>query len=106
MSLGRGQLVDEAPGEHVHQLDLGVADDEAPRRPDDDSDLDRQWQHGAGGGDDLADARHGVLHGERAGGGADAVVTVEPAGHGVATEVDDVTAEAVELCDHARGRRG
>ena len=30
--LGRGELVDEAPGEHVDQLDLGIADDEAPRR--------------------------------------------------------------------------
>ena len=51
------------------------------------------------GRDLLADHLHRLLHRERAGGRARAVVAVEPAGDRVAAEVDDVAAEAVELGD-------
>ena len=40
--LGLGEVVDEAAGEHVDQLDRGVADDEPAGRPDRDRDLHRE----------------------------------------------------------------
>ena len=40
--LGGGELVDQPAGENVDQLDLGVADDEAPRSADGDGHLHRE----------------------------------------------------------------
>ena len=40
--LGLGELVDQAAGEHVDELDVGVADDEAARGADSDGDLHRE----------------------------------------------------------------
>ena len=99
MVLGRRELVDEPAGEHVDQLELGVADDESARRADGDRHLHGEPHGRRRGRDDLADSRHRLLHRERAGGGARAVVAVEPARDRVAAEVDDVAAEAVELVD-------
>ena len=56
--------------------------------------LSRQTEHGAGRADELAVALHRLLHGERARRPADAVVTVDPAGDGIAAEVDDDAAAA------------
>ena len=97
VELGGRKVVDELPGQHVDQLDVGVADDEALGRPDRDADLQRESHARSGGGDHLVQFRHRVLHREGAGDGARAVVTVEPAGDGVAAEVDDVPAVAVEF---------
>ena len=99
MVLGGGEVVDQAPGEHVDQLDLRVADDEAARVADGDGDLHREADAGRAGRNLLADHLHRLLHRERAGGRARAVVAVEPARDRVAAEVDDVAAEAIELGD-------
>ena len=37
-----GEVVDQAPGQDIDELDGGIADDEAPGRPDRDRDLERQ----------------------------------------------------------------
>ena len=98
--LGVGEPVDQAPGEHVDQLDLGIADDEPARRPDRDRDLERELEATAPPRRrDLALALHRLLHREGAGRRARPVVAVEPAGDRVAAEVDDVAAVAVELGD-------
>ena len=99
LALGSGEVVDQASGEHVDQLDLGIADDEAARVAHGDGDLHREAHTGRAGRDLLADHLHRLLHRERAGGGARAVVAVEPARDRIAAEVDDVAAEAVELGD-------
>ena len=97
--LGGSEVVDQPPGEHVDQLDLRIADDEAARIAHGDGDLHREPDAGRAGRDLLADHLHRLLHRERAGGRARAVVAVEPARDRVAAEVDDVAAEAVELGD-------
>ena len=99
MSLGDGEPVDQAPGEHLDQLDLGIPDDEAPRLADRDRDLEPELEDRAGGRDDLALALDRLQHPEAGGDGIDPVVAVEPAGDRIAAEVDDVAAEAVELGD-------
>ena len=98
--LGGRQLVDQAPGQHVEQLQLGIADDEAAGRADRDGDLHRQAHLVAAGRRHRPDLGHHLLHGEAAGHGARPVVTVEPAGDGVAAEVDDLAAERVQAIDH------
>ena len=100
MSLGDGEPVDQAPGQHLDQLDLGIPDDEAPRLADRDRDLEPELEDRAGGRDDLALALDRLQHPEAGGDGIDPVVAVEPAGDRIAAEVDDVAAEAVELGDH------
>ncbi len=98
--LGGGQQVDQAPGEDVDPLHVRVADEEAPRRADGHRDLHRQPHPGAAGRDDLLQPLlHRLLHRQRAGGGARAVVAVDPAGDRVAAEVDDVAAVAVQVLD-------
>ncbi len=97
--LGRGQCVDQSPCEDVDELNVRVADEEAPRRPDGDGGLHREAHARAGRRDHLAELAHRLLHREGAGGGARAVVAVEPAGDRVAAEVDDVAAETLELGD-------
>ena len=97
MLLGGGEPVDEAPGEHVDELDLGIADDESPGGADRHRDLHLDPHRGPAGCDGLAAARDRVLHREAACGCARAVVAVEPAGDPVAAEIDDVATEAIEL---------
>ena len=97
MLLGGGELVDEPPGEHVDELDLGIADDESPGGADRHRDLHLDPHRGPAGRDGLAAARDRVLHREAACGCARAVVAVEPAGDPVAAEIDDVATEAIEL---------
>ena len=97
--LGRRQLVDDAPGEDVDPLHGGIADLEAAGRPDGDGDLDREVDRRACRSNHDPGPLHRRLHRQRAGRRAHAVVAVEPAGDRVAAEVDDVTAEAVELLD-------
>ncbi len=90
----------EPAREHLDQLDLGVADDEAPGRADGDCDLQGQANRLAGGGHDPSDLLDHLLHREPARRRARAVVPVEPARDRVAAEVDDVAAVPVELRDH------
>ena len=47
--LGVGQVVDEGAGEHVDELDVGVADHEPSRRADRDRHLERELDRGAAG---------------------------------------------------------
>ena len=107
---GCGELVDETPGQDLDELDLRVTDDEAPCRSHGHGDLQREVHGGGSRRDDLADPSHRLLHGERARRRPHAVVPVEPAREGVAAEVDDVAAEAIEVGDHGvehpvQGRR-
>ena len=97
--LGIGQVVHERARENVDQLDLRVADDEAPGAADRDGDLQRELDRGPAGGGDRADAGHRRLHREGRGDGTRPVVSVEPARDRVAGEVDDVPAAAVQLVD-------
>jgi hypothetical protein len=99
VALGRGQPVERAPGEGVRELDLGVADQEPARAARGDGDLHPERDRGAAGDLDAALARERVLHREGRSGGAEPVVAVEPARDGVAAEVDDAAAVAVDLCD-------
>ena len=99
VALGCCQLVDQRSGEHVDQLDRGVAGDEAAGPADDDGHLERQMERSTGRADELARALHRLLHGEGARRPADAVVTVDPAGDGIAAEVDDDAAAGVQLGD-------
>ncbi len=93
--LGAGDVVKGAPGQNIDQLDIRVADDEAPRRPGRHGNLDGQMDGGAGGRPDRGEREHGGLHGQGAGHAAPAVVGVEPAGDRVAGEAHDAAAIAV-----------
>ena len=97
--LGLGKVVDERAGEHVDELDLRVADDEATRAADRHRDLQRQVDRGAGRGRDPPDPAHRLLHRDGGGDGPGPIVAVEPTGDRVAREVDDVSAPPVELLD-------
>ncbi len=96
---GRGERIDEPPPEDVDQLDVRVAHQESPGRPNGDGGLHREANACAGRRDHLADFAHLLLHRERAGGGARAVVAIDPAGDRIAAEVDDVAAETLESGD-------
>ena len=97
--LGRGQRIDQAPGKDVDQLYFRIAYEEPPRLPDGHGRLHREADPRACRRDHLAQRLHRSLHFERAGGGARAVVAVEPAGDRVAAEVDDVAAETLDHLD-------
>ena len=97
--LRRGELVDEPPCQHVDELDVRIADDEAARRSHGDGDLHRQPHRLAARGRDLPHLGHRLLHRERGRRGPRTVVSVDPARDRVAAEVDDLAAEAVELSD-------
>ena len=97
--LGIGKVVHERAREDVDQLDLRVADDEAPGAADRDGHLQCELDGRPAGGGDRADAGHRRLHREGRGGGPRPVVSVEPARDRVAREVDDVPAAAVQLVD-------
>jgi hypothetical protein len=99
--LGVRESIDQTTRENIDQLDLGVTDDEPARRANSDRDLERELQGEPAWRRDLALAGHGVLHGERRGGCARPVVSVEPARDRVAAEIDDVAAVAIELRDHS-----
>ena len=60
--LGLGDQVDEATGENVDQLDLGIADDEAACGPHRDGNLEGETEGKAARRRDLALAFHRVLH--------------------------------------------
>jgi len=91
--------VDQATGEHIDQLHIRIADDKPARRSHRDSGLHRERYARAARRDDVVQAAHRVLHREAAGGRTRAVVAIEPARDGVAAEIDDLTAEAMELLD-------
>ena len=93
------ELVDQPPGEDVDELDLRIADDEAPRLPDHDGDLHSQLHVRPARRGDVAFPGDRLLHGQAARDGAHAVVAVDPARDRVAAEVDDVAAVRVELRD-------
>ena len=97
--LGVRQVVDEGTGEDVDELDVGIPDDEAPRVADGHGDLEGELDRRAAGRGDQADPGHRLLHRDGGRGRARAVVTVEPAGDGIAGEIDDVAAASVELLD-------
>ena len=97
--LGRSELVDETSGENVDQLELGVADDEAPGCAHRNRHLHSEPHGGRRGRDHLTDPFHRLLHRQCAGRRARPVVAVEPARDRVAAEGDDVAAHAVELVD-------
>ena len=105
-----GQGVHQGARQHVDQLDVVDADDESPRPAHRDSDLETEAHDPSAWGGPLADCRHQVLHGQGARHGVRAVVTVDPGGHGVAAEVDDVAAVPVQLgeqrVDDRAERRG
>ncbi len=97
--LGGGQIVDQAPGEDVDQLDLGIADHESPRTTDRDCHLHRQLHRCAARRDHGARPLDGLLHGDGRGARQGPVIAVDPTGDRVAGEVDDVAVELVELGD-------
>ena len=97
--LGLGQVVHQAACEHVDQLDVGVPDDEPAGVADGDRHLHPQLDRVPARGHDRARALDRLLHaiGRRARAGA--VVAVDPAGDGVAREVDDVAVVRVQRLD-------
>ena len=97
---GVGQLVDEAAGEHIHQLDRGVPDGEAPRISDGNSHLDGEHDLGAVRCADGTHRRHRALDRQSARGATSAIVAVEPAGDGIPAEVDDLAAIPIDVVDH------
>ena len=97
--LSRSEIVDQASSEDVDQLDVGVADDEPARFANGDRDLHREADLAAPGGRDQPGPFDGSQHREARRCGGQPVVAVDPAGDGVAREVDDVPAERVELGD-------
>ncbi len=99
MVLRLGEIVDEATREHVDQLDVRVAHEEAAGAAHRDGDLHREGDRGARRGDDRARAPDRVLHAEGRRAGERAVVAVEPAGDRVPREVDDIARVAVQLAD-------
>jgi hypothetical protein len=97
-AFGRRQSIDEGSTEDVEELHIGIADDHPPGLPHHDRNLDREC--------DLALRRldpprrlRGALHVEGAADGPGSVVAVEPAGDGVAAEVDDLTAVREQVAD-------
>ena len=98
-ALGRGDLVHQRAGQHVDQLDRRVPDHEPPRGAGGHRDLDAQGDHPTPGGGDRADPRHRLLHGQCAAGATPSVIPLEPAGDGIATEVEHRAALAVQALD-------
>ena len=97
--LGGGEVVHQPAGQHVDQLDVGIADDEASGVADSDRHLHPELDRAAARRHDRAGPPDRPLHalGRRA--RPRAVVAVDPAGDGVAREVDDVAVIRVELVD-------
>ncbi len=93
------QRVDQPPGKNVHQLNVRIADDEAPCVAHGNRHLQRVSMTRSCAGDDFGHVVHSRLHGDPACRGTGAVVAVDPAGDCIAAEVDDVTAVAIELLD-------
>ena len=97
--LGCGHLVHQRAGQHVDQLHRRVADHEPLRGAGGDRHLDLQGDRAAAGGAHLAHAGHHLLHREGTAGGQRPVVAVDPAGDGVAAEVDDRATHLVQAAD-------
>ena len=94
-----GQVVDEAAGQHVDELDVGIPDDEAARRPDSHGHLQRELDRRPARRPDRPDAGHRLLHRDGGCGRPRPVVAIDPAGDRVAREVDDLAAASIELLD-------
>ena len=92
------EVVDEAPGEDVDELDLAASPTTKRRAgPTAIATFIARRDRGARRACHRADPGHGRLHGQGAGGSAAPVVAIDPAGDRVTREVDDVAAEPVEL---------
>ncbi len=109
--LGLGEGVGEPTGQHVDELDVGVAHDETVDRAGRDRDLDPEPHLPTARCRDQADVAHHGLHLQRARHGGEAVVAVQPGGDGIPAEVDDAPVPHVqpleERGEHAveRGRQ-
>ncbi len=99
MVLGLRQIVHDAAGEHVDQLDVRITHHEPARTSDGHRDLHREPDLGASGRDDQPRPLDGLLHAHCRRAGPGAVVTVDPARDRVAGEVDDVAVVGIELAD-------
>jgi hypothetical protein len=99
LAFGGCQGVDQAPRQDVDQLNRRIADDEPPRGTDGDSDFHGKTHARAAGRHDVGFAGHRRLHRKAARGCPQAVVAIDPARNRIATEVDDVATEPVEVVD-------
>ncbi len=99
MVLGGGQAVHQSAGQHVDQLDTGVADDEAAGLAGGDGHLHAELDDDPRRRGDPRYAPHRLLHRQGAGDAGQPVVAVEPARDGVAAEVHDDAAMAVQLAE-------
>ena len=95
-AFGDGQGIDDPTGEHVDELHRRIAHNEPPGGPHSDGHLEPQPDLPAVRGPAVTDPGDGLLHAERAAGGPQAVVGIEPAGHCVAAEVDRLPAVLLE----------
>jgi len=100
MVLGPRQAVHQGAGQGVDELDIRVAHHKPASVSGGHRHLHPELDGGASSGGDRLDARHGLLHLEPTGRSQHTVVAIEPARNGVAAEVDDAAAEAVQLAQH------
>ena len=93
------EVVDQGARQDIDELDLGVAHHEPAGVTCGHRDLQGELDRRPGRRPDRPDAGHRVLHRQRGRGRPQAVVAIEPAGDGIAGEVDDVATVAIELLD-------
>jgi hypothetical protein len=94
------EVVDQATGQDIDELNVRVAHHEPARLAHGDGHLQPDLARAPGRQHDVFDTGHDVLHRLRAGRGQVPVVTVEPAGHCVAAEVHDAAAVPVERAEN------
>ena len=94
-----GHPVEGSPGQRINELDLGITQLEPPDRSGSDGYFHRQRNGLAGGGFDSPKLAHRLLHAQPAAASPEAVVTIEPAGDGVAAEGQYTAAIAVYFGD-------
>ena len=84
-----GHFVQRIAHQHIQQLNIGVADDEAAGRACGDGHFDGQRDGRASGSGEVGERGHGRLHGQSAGDGGAAVIPIKPAGNRIPGKGDD-----------------